>query len=179
MAFNLDDATALLARTPAALDALLRNLPDAWTLCNEGEKTWDVRAVVAHLAQLERSDWMPRLRRIMEAGESRPFEPIDREAFRRESGDKPLGELLDDFARLRSENLSQVRRLNLEPADYARRGRHPSFGTVTLAELLSTWVAHDLTHLHQIARIMAHQYAGSVGPWSRYLGVLHCAGHSE
>ncbi|MGB7683377.1 MAG: DinB family protein, partial [Candidatus Acidiferrales bacterium] len=111
-------------------------------------------------------------------GEAQTFEPFDRWAQARESEGKSLGQLLDEFARLRAENLRELRALNLRQEDLERRGRHPSQGVVTLSELLATWAAHDLTHLHQISRIMAHQYREAVGPWSAYLGVMQCAGHS-
>jgi ferric-dicitrate binding protein FerR (iron transport regulator) len=115
---------------------------------------------------------------ILQFGETRAFEPFDRFAQARESEGKSLEQLLDEFARLRRENLIELRALNLRPQDLARRGRHPALGVVTLSELLATWAAHDLTHLHQISRVMAHQYREAVGPWSQYLGVLQCAGHS-
>ena len=175
---NLLQTISLLSRTPAALDALLRDLPEAWTLRNEGEGTWNVFDVVGHLVYGERSDWMTRAKVILQSGESVVFEPFDRLGQVRESRGKSLGQLLDEFARLRAENLIELRALNLGDADLARRGRHPALGVVTLSELLSTWAAHDLTHLHQISRIMAHQYRDAVGPWSRYLGVLQCCGHS-
>ena len=178
MAFSLNDATSLLSRTPAALDALLRDLPDSWTERNEGEHSWTVRDVVAHLAQLERSDWMPRLRRVLEFGETRPFDPVDREAFLRASEGKSLSQLLDEFSLLRAKNLRQLRLFALEDEDFSRRGVHPALGPVTVSELLATWTAHDMTHLHQIARILAHQYRDAVGPWGRYLGVMQCSGHS-
>jgi hypothetical protein len=174
----LPDSIALLARTPAALNALLRDLPETWTFRNEGENTWSVFDVVGHLNHGERTDWMPRARMILQFGEARPFEPFDREAQGRESQGKSLGQLLDEFASLRSENLQELRALNLKPEDLARRGRHPALGVVTLSELLATWAAHDLTHLHQISRVMAYQYREAVGPWTRYLGVMQCAGHS-
>lgn len=179
MEHNLQNTIALLARTPAALNALLRDLPDTWTFQNEGDKTWTAFDVVGHLIHGERTDWMPRVRIILEFGESRAFEPFNRLAQVRESQGKALGQLLDDFARLRSENLDELRALNLQGRDLERRGRHPALGVVTLSELLATWAAHDLTHLHQISRIMAHQYREAVGPWSVYLGVMHCAGHSS
>jgi hypothetical protein len=178
MPFDLDTTAALLARTPAALDALLRDLPDAWTLRNEGENTWTAFDVVGHLNHGERTDWIPRVKRILESGETRPFDPFDRFAQFRESEGQTLAQLLDEFARLRSANLAQLRALNLQPADFARRGRHPALGVVTLSELLSTWATHDLTHLHQISRILAYQYRDAVGPWSKFLGVLQCSGHS-
>lgn len=179
MEHNLQNTIALLARTPAALNALLRDLPDTWTFQNEGDKTWTAFDVVGHLIHGERTDWMPRVRMILEFGESRAFEPFNRLAQVRESQGKALGQVLDDFARLRSENLDELRALNLQGRDLERRGRHPALGVVTLSELLATWAAHDLTHLHQISRIMAHQYREAVGPWSVYLGVMHCAGHSS
>ena len=178
MEHNLQYTTSLLARTPAALYALLRGLPEMWTLQNEGEGTWTAFDVVGHLIHGERTDWIPRAKRILEFGESRPFEPFDRWAQARESQGKSLPELLDEFARLRAENLDALRALNLRPEHLALRGQHPALGVVTLSELLATWAAHDLTHLHQIARVMAHQYRDAVGPWTAFLGVMQCAGHS-
>ncbi|HLY43449.1 MAG TPA: DinB family protein [Terracidiphilus sp.] len=176
---NLDETIALLARTPAALNTLLRDLPESWTHRNEGPNTWTVYDVIGHLNHAERSDWMARARRILEFGESRPFDPFDRLAQFRESEGKSLPQLLDDFAALRSANLRDLRTLNLQSDQLALRGTHPALGTVTLSQLLATWAAHDMTHLHQIARIIAYQYREAVGPWSRFLGVLQCAGHSE
>ena len=179
MDHNLQDTILLLARTPAALDALLRDLPEAWTSRNEGGDTWSVFDVVGHLIHGERADWMPRARMVLKSGETQTFEPFDRLGQVRESKGKSLSQLLDTFALLRSENLDELRALNLCPQQLALRGRHPALGAVTLSELLATWAAHDLTHLHQISRVMAHQYRESVGPWSRYLGVLQCGGHSS
>lgn len=179
MQHNLQDTISLLTRTPAALNALLRDLPETWTLGNEGENTWSPFDIIGHLIHGERTDWMPRARMILQFGESRTFEPFDRWAQAQESQGKSLGQLLDEFAGLRSENLQGLRALNLRQEDLERRGRHPALGVVTLSQLLATWAAHDLTHLHQISRVMAHQYRETVGPWSRYLGVLQCAGHSS
>ena len=176
---DLRQTISLLARTPAALNALLRDLPETWTLRNEGEDTWSAFEIVGHLIHGERTDWMARARMILQSGESRTFEPFDRWGQRRELEGRSLEQLLDEFARVRSENLGELRGLNLRPEDLARRGRHPALGVVTLSELLATWALHDLTHLHQISRVMAHQYRDAVGPWSRYLGVLQCAGHSS
>ena len=176
---GLQQTISLLTRTPVALGALLRDLPEEWTLRNEGENTWSAFDVVGHLIHGERTDWMPRVRMVLQSGESQKFEPFDRWGQARESRGKSLEQLLDEFARLRSENLGALRGLNLQPEDLERRGRHPSLGVVTLAQLLATWATHDLTHLHQISRVMAHQYRDAVGPWIDYLGVLQCAGHSS
>lgn len=176
---NLQQTISLLSRTPSALDALLRDLPEAWTLTNEGDGTWSAFEVVGHLIHAERADWIPRARMILEFGESRPFAPFDQAGHTREVQGKSLGQLLDTFARVRSENLEALRAMNLRGPDLDRRGRHPVFGAVTLSQLLATWAAHDLTHLHQISRIMAHQYRDAVGPWSVFLGVMKCDGHSS
>jgi hypothetical protein len=176
--FNLADTIALLTRTPATLDALLRGLPDIWTHSNEGKDTWSAFDILGHLIVGERTDWMPRLRIILEDGEARPFDPFDRFAQSKASQGKSLEQLLDDFASLRRENLAALQALHLQEQDLTRRGGHPALGTVTLSQLLATWAIHDLTHLHQLSRVMAHQYRDAVGPWSAYLGVLQCTGHS-
>ena len=179
MTTQIDDAAALLSRTPAALAALLRGLPETWTHRNEGDNTWSVFDILGHLIHGERTDWIPRIQIVLDHGESRPFDPFDRFAQFRESEGKSLDDLLDGFARIRAENLSRLRAMNLRPEDLDRRGKHLSLGTVTLSNLLATWAAHDLSHLHQISRVMAHQYRDAVGPWSAYLGVLQCDGHSS
>jgi hypothetical protein len=157
----------------------MRDLPEIWTLRNEGEKSWSAFDVVGHLIHADRTDWMPRAKTILQFGETRPFESFDRLGHVRGSQGKSLPQLLDEFARVRSEKLDELRALNLRQEDLERRGRHPALGTVTLSELMATWAAHDLTHLHQISRIMAYQYREAVGPFSTYLGVMQCAGHSS
>lgn len=178
MAHDLGQTIALLARTPAALDALLRDLPEAWTHRNEGGESWSAFDVVGHLIHGERTDWIPRTRHLLAYGESRPFEPFDRLGHVAASRGRPLGELLDEFARLRADNLGELRALDLQPSDLERRGLHPALGTVSLSQLLATWAAHDLSHLHQLSRVMAHQLREAAGPWTAYLGVMQCAGHS-
>ena len=177
--FNLPDAVAILARTPAALDAQLRGLPDLWVRSNEGADTWSAFDIVGHLIVGERTDWMPRASIILEHGETRTFDLFDRSAQFKESHGKSLDQLLDNFARLRADNLTALQALNLQSHDLARRGTHPAFGPVTLAQLLATWAVHDLTHLHQLSRVMAHRYRDAVGPWTAYLGVLQCSSHSS
>jgi hypothetical protein len=178
MPHNLDETLALLARTPHVLNALLRGLPEIWTVCNEGDGTWSPFEVVAHLIHAERDDWIPRARCILEHGENQPFAPFDREGNFEQSRRRTLEELLDEFVQARSESLEQLRAMALVPQDLQKKGKHPALGAVTLSELLATWAAHDLTHLHQISRVMAVQYREAVGPWSKFLGVMHCTGHS-
>ena len=177
--FSLDNTLAVLTRTPATLDVLLRGMPESWVLRNEGQDSWSAFDIVGHLIFGERTDWIPRARMILEKGETRPFDPFDRFAQIKESQGKSLDQLLDEFARVRNESLSALQALTLQPEDLARRGLHPALGVATLSQLLSTWAVHDLTHVHQLSRVMAHQYRDAVGPWSAYLGVLQCSGHSS
>jgi hypothetical protein len=179
MTHNLHHTMALLERTPGALDELLRGLPDEWTDRNEGGDSWTPREIVGHLVHAERTDWMPRVRHLLEFGESQPFPPFDRLGQREHMEGLAIGVLLVEFAALRATSLEELRELDPGPAEMERRGLHPALGAVTLSQLLATWAAHDLTHLHQIARVMAHQYREAVGPWSKFLGVLQCNGHSS
>ena len=176
--FNVDEARVVLRRTPATLRALLDGLPGSWAHGDEGDGTWSPFEIVGHLVHGERTDWIPRVRVILEQGEARPFEPFDRFAQLKAGANKSLEDLLEEFAHAREDNLAALASLQLQPEDLARRGTHPKLGTVTLSQLLATWAAHDLTHLHQLSRVLAHQLSGEVGPWSAYLGVLKCTGHS-
>ena len=168
---RLDEAVAILERTPASLTALLKDLPERWIQATEGTGTWSPYDVIGHLIHGERTDWIPRARHIM-AGDSRPFEPFDRMAQSRNNQAKSLGELLVTFAELRKQNLATLLEMNVTNEDLHRRGLHPELGAVTLGQLLATWVVHDLDHVGQIARTMAKVYSEATGPWSAYLSIL-------
>jgi hypothetical protein len=172
MSFELDEAIALLERTPAALRALLGGLPEPWIVADEGPETFSAFDNVGHLIHGERADWIPRARIILAQGANRRFEPFDRFAQKRESQGKSLAELLDGFARLRAENLATLRGWRLTERELALEGEHPELGRVTLRQLLATWVAHDLGHVAQTSRVMARRYREAVGPWRAYLPVL-------
>ena len=172
MDFDLSAGVAILERTPHTLRAMLAGLPPAWTGANEGPETWSPYDIVGHLIHGERTDWMGRARIILAQGDDRRFAPFDRFAQFRESQGRSLAELLDEFARLRAENLATLAGWRLTGAQLALEGEHPEFGAVTLRQLLATWVAHDLGHVAQTARVMAKQYRDAVGPWRAYLPVL-------
>ena len=169
----LDECVSILTRTPATLNALLRDLPEAWTSVTEGAGTWSPYDVVGHLIHGEKADWLPRLKTILEHGTSRPFDPFDREAQFRESTGKTLPMLLDEFTALRRDNLSRLQELNLEPAQLQLRGMHPTLGPVTARQLLATWTAHDLAHLVQVNRAMTKRYRQEVGPFAEFLSVMN------
>ncbi len=170
--FTMDDAIALLERTPKTLDSLLRGLPDDWVRSNEGGETWSPFDVIGHLIHGELTDWVPRARIILDHGEGRAFDKFDRFAQFEVSQGRTLDSLLDEFATLRRDNLAQLTALRVTEADLDRKGRHPELGPVTLRQLLSTWVAHDLDHVVQISRTLARQYTDEVGPWRAYLRVI-------
>jgi hypothetical protein len=172
MDFDLPAGIAVLERTPHTLRALLSGLPPTWTDATESPETWSPYVIVGHLIHGERADWMPRARLILDQGPQRRFTPYDRFAQFRESEGKSLADLLDEFARLRAANLETLAGWRLTEAELALEGEHPEFGPVTLRQLLATWVAHDLGHVAQTARVMAKQYREAVGPWRAYLPVL-------
>ncbi len=169
--FVFDEGLPLLRRTPAVLDAWLRDLPPAWLLADEGPGTWNATTVVSHLIEGERHDWLPRVRHLLAHGEAVPFPPFDRFA-QLHAPAQPMAALLDTFAALRRRSLDELATLRLAAADLARGGRHPEFGPVTLGQHLATWVAHDLTHLAQVARVMGRRCRDAVGPWQAYLRVV-------
>lgn len=172
MDFDLTAGTAVLERTPGTLRAMLAGLPPEWTDADEGPDTWSPYVVVGHLVHGERANWIPRSRIILAQGPDRRFPPFDRFAQLRDSEGRSLDDLLDEFARLRAENLATLAGWRLTDAELALEGEHPEFGSVTLRQQLATWVAHDLAHLAQTARVMAKQYREAVGPWRAFLRVM-------
>lgn len=172
MNFSLEHATPLLRTTPRVLRSWLTDLPESWTASNEGPDTWSPFDIVGHLIHGERTDWVPRIELLLAQGENRAFTPFDRFAQFRESRGKSLHQLLDTFAELRESNVERLVSLQLTSKDLERRGRHPELGQVTLGQLISTWVVHDLNHIGQIARVMSRQYRSDVGPWVEYLPIL-------
>lgn len=172
MAFNLDEAIAVLERTPGTFRALLAGVPEPWITCTEGHETFSPFDNLGHLIHGERADWIPRARIILAEGGDRTFEPYDRFAQVRESAGKSLDNLLDEFAALRAANLETLRGWHLSDGQLELQGVHPALGAVTLRQLLSTWVAHDLGHIAQTSRVMAKRYRDAVGPWRAYLPVM-------
>jgi len=172
MEFELAPAIEVLKRTPVTLNSLLRDLPETWLIRNEGPETWSPYDVIGHLIHGEETDWIPRAKVILEHGETRAFEPFNRVAMFEKSNDKPIADLLDTFAQLRAESLHELQAMNLTAELLDKRGRHPELGVVTLRQLLSTWVVHDLGHVRQVVRVMSKQYREAVGPWRAYLSVL-------
>jgi hypothetical protein len=172
MTFEVEQSIEVLRRTPDVLCALLGGLSDGWSLNNYGPATFSPFDVVGHLIHGEQTDWMVRVRVILEHGESRPFAPFDRYAMYESSKGKSMAELLQVFASLRAKNLADLRTLKLTPEKLECRGIHPALGGVTLRQLIAAWVVHDLNHVHQIAKAMAFQYRNEVGPWREYLSIL-------
>jgi hypothetical protein len=171
-ALALDDALGFLAHTPGVLRGLLAELEPRWLEVDEGPGTFSARAVVGHLIHGEETDWIPRVEHLLEHGERVPFAPFDREGMRGRFDEAPIGELLAHFERRRAEGLARLRSLRLAPSDAARPGRHPELGRVTLAQLVATWVVHDLAHIAQIARVLAKARADEIGPWRAYFRTL-------
>ena len=172
MKFSLQLSTEILQQTPSTLQSLLSGLSNEWIFGNEGNNTWNPFDVVGHLIHGERTDWIPRIKIILEFGETKPFEPFDRFAQLEASKGKSLSELLETFATLRKQNLQTLKDLHLTEKELNLKGTHPELGTVTLQQLIATWVVHDLDHLAQTTRVMAKQYSEEVGVWKNYLSIL-------
>jgi hypothetical protein len=172
MQFDLAQGRLVLERTPQSLGALLSGLPDAWTRSNEGANTWSPHDVVAHLINGERTDWIPRARLILDGDATATFVPFDREGFFVEARTLPLSDLLELFASLRAESLAALDDMHIGPRELDLTARHPGLGQVTMRQLLSAWVVHDLGHIVQVSRTLARQLTADVGPWTAYLGVL-------
>jgi hypothetical protein len=165
------DVVSVLERSPSVLRALLEGLPASWLERFEGDGTFGPREVLGHLIHGEKTDWVPRIKLILEHGDRKPFVPFDRRGF----GDEdrvPLVELLEEYAILRQANLAFLASVSLGPAQMALPGRHPELGPVTLGQLLATWAVHDLNHIAQVVRVMSRRYEATVGPWKAYLGIL-------
>lgn len=173
MNFELNKSLEILEKIPFVLETLLSGLSVEWTENNEGKNTWSPYNVVGHLVFGEKTDWLVRIKTILGDSENKLFEPFDRFAQLNEAQEKPIHELIDEFKFLRAKNLGELASLNVTQNDFARIGIHPEFGDVTMKQLISAWVVHDLGHLSQISRVMAKQYEANVGPWNLYLGTLN------
>ena len=172
MKLNLCQSLEVLERTPAVLKQLLDGLSEDWLLQNEGPETFSPFDVVGHLLHGEKTDWMVRIRRILAHGTDKPFDPYDRFAQYEESKGKTITQLLEELEVLRKKNLVELRSLGITEADLEKKGMHPSLGEVSLRNLLSTWVVHDLTHIAQVTRVMAKQYKSEMGPWPAFFRIL-------
>ncbi len=172
MEFDLPSSLQILERTPSVFHTLLAGLPNEWTTSNEGGDSWSAYDIIGHLAHGERTDWIPRAELILAQGAHRRFTPYDRFAQFEESKGKTLDDLLREFSEERARNVKILRSWNLTDAQLSLEGEHPAFGAVTLRQLLSTWVVHDLGHIAQTSRVMAKQYTDAIGPWREYLPVV-------
>lgn len=173
MQFSITSALQILERTPAVLETMLNNLQDGWTLGNEGENTWSAFDIIGHFIHGEKTDWIPRMHIILNDNAEKRFTPFDRFAQFTDSSGKSLEELLHEFKTLRVQNIAQLNSIEFTDELLNKTGIHPTFGSVTLKQLLAAWVVHDLTHIYQISRVMAKQYEAEVGPWKQFLGVLN------
>ena len=172
MKYDINKSLEILERTPAVLNTLLSGLNEDWLINNEGPETFSPYDVIGHLIHGEKTDWTARTKRILEFGTGKSFEPYDRFAQKEESKGKTMQQLLSEFEKLRKENIHWLRSLNLTEKDLDKKGMHPKLGEVSLRNLLATWVAHDLTHIAQVSRVMAKQYKDEMGPWPEFFRIL-------
>ena len=172
MKYKLKESREILERTPYIIQAFLKNISSDWAKQNEGGESWSPYEILGHLIHGERTDWIPRCQIILDFGTSHPFTPFDRNAQKNESKGKSLSQLIDEFKKLRKENLAKLDAMELTEEDLEKKGMHPALGEVNLSELLASWTVHDLSHIAQIARVMAKQYRNEIGPWEEYLTIV-------
>lgn len=172
MKYSPESSYEILERTPSVLSTLLSGLSEEWIINNEGPDTFSPFDVVGHLLHGEKTDWVTRAKLILEPGPVKTFEPYDRFAQYEESKGKTLSQLLDEFERLRKENIDWLRSQHVTETDLDKTGIHPVLGEVSLRNLLATWVVHDLTHISQVTRVMAKQYQSEMGPWPEFFRIL-------
>jgi DinB family protein len=173
MKFDLNKSIEILEKTPGVIRNLLTGLSEDWIINNEGPETFSPYDVVGHLIHGEKTDWPGRVQMILDHGISKTFVPYERFAMFEESKGKSLEDLLNEFDAIRKKNVAWLKSLRLTEADFDKRGVHPKFGEVTLRQLMSTWVIHDLTHMSQITRVMAKQYKSEMGPWLEYFRIMN------
>ena len=172
MAFDLSKSFTILERTPEVLKTLLKDLPEDWTSANEGGQSWSPFIIVGHLLHGEKTDWLTRTKIILSDAEDKIFAPFDRLAQIKDNRGRKMGELLDEFAQRRRANLEEIKKLNITEEMLDKTGRHPALGEVSLGNLLTTWMTHDLNHLYQITRVLAKQFKEETRPWVEYLRIL-------
>ncbi|MBK7357609.1 MAG: DinB family protein [Saprospiraceae bacterium] len=172
MIFELNKAIEILTQTPKTVESMLSGLSEEWVFVTEGDNTWSAYDIVGHLIHGEKTDWIPRMEIILSTSNERVFEPFDRFAQFQNSKDQNIQQLLSEFSALRAKNIDRLMQTRITFTDLEKTAIHPAFGTVTLSQLLSTWVVHDLNHIAQISRVLAKQYKNEVGPWTEYLKIL-------
>jgi hypothetical protein len=173
MSFDVNSAIEILERTPIVFKNLLDGISTDWTNNNEGKDTWSPYDVIGHLIHGEKTDWIPRLKIILSNQTDKSFEPYDRFAQFEMAQGKSIDTLLQEFEFLRNENINSLRRMEITKHIESQEGLHPEFGAVTIRQMISAWVVHDLGHITQISRVMAKQYSSEVGPWTKYLTILN------
>ena len=173
MKFDINNSIEILERTPKVLESYLSGLSNDWLKNNEGENTWSPYDIIGHLIFGEKTDWIIRAKIILNQSENIMFEPFDRFAQLKENQNTPISKLIVEFKELRQSNLKELKSFNISDKDLELKGVHPEFGDVTLEQLISTWVVHDLGHISQISRVMAKQFETNVGPWKAYLRILN------
>lgn len=172
MEFSLSTSMQLLSRTPGILSTWLSDLPVHILTANEGPDTWSPHDVVGHLIVCEQSNFITRIRMVLSATGEKVFAPVNMHAHIAICNGTPTEELLQTFQELRKETLSWLSEQDISETALSMTGIHPKVGEVTVKQIIATWVSHDLTHITQIARVIARQHNHLVGPFHEFLRIL-------
>jgi len=146
-----------LARGAAAIRALVDGIGDEearWRLPSGG---WSILEVVCHLRDEETDDFRQRLRITLE-DPAREWPRLDPEArvTERRYQEQSMKPEIEGFLSERKKSLDWLR--GLDAPDWSRAHVHPRLGSMAAGDLLASWVAHDLLHIRQIARLQ-YEYA--------------------
>ena len=160
-----------LTRTPILVKEIYRDRPDAWLDSRHAPDCLSPREVLGHFIVLDTYGWLTRMRLILDSTEPQAFVPFDVSSGNPISYEKSVEDLIAEFAELRSRNLEQLAELQLTDVALGKLGIHPKFGLVTLDQLISTWVAHDLYHLGQVFKSFAAPFQPFIGPWQEFLNL--------
>ena len=109
---------------------------------------WTPRMVVHHVADSETNSYV-RLRRLLAEPAGTTIQGYDEAQWARALHyDRPIAGSLAVFAAVRAASAELLDRL--APADLDRSGVHTESGPYTLADWLSTYIAHARDHAQQI-----------------------------
>ena len=154
---------AILSTTPERWTRLTGTLPVDVLTRPPAEGEWSAVNCLQHLVETERALFPARLRAFFTGQDFTNFDPNEPRA---DLDSQTPEQLVAAFARYRQENLTLIAQVKNE--DLGRTARHPQFGTVTLAEMLHTWAAHDLNHTIQAERALMQPFMLGCGPWRSF-----------
>jgi uncharacterized damage-inducible protein DinB len=170
----VEQVQAILSTTPERWQRLVSALPADLLARPAAEGEWSALNCLQHLVNTERLVFPPRFRAFLTGQNFTPFDPNERHA---DTDAQTPEQLVAEFAQRRQESLAML--AQVKDDDLKRTAQHPQFGTVTLAQLLPTWAAHDLNHTVQAERALMQPFMLACGPWRSFFRDHEIGGAKE